>query len=81
MSSTIRDITHILPSIFKMLRFLEAKNARCYCVPPAKMLAGKPTLTKLSCFPLKNILKSQHEKAATLHSGDAGSKPCSFKCY
>lgn len=79
MSRTIIDIPHILLSMVKMLRFLEAKNANCYCVPPAKILAGKPTPTKLRCFLLKDILKSQPEKVATLHSRDTGSNPCSFK--
>lgn len=80
MPRTIIDIPHILPSMLKKLIFLGGKNAHCYCVPPAKILAGKPTPTKLSCFPLKNILKSHHEKSATVHSKGAGSKPCSFRC-
>lgn len=80
MSRAITDMLHIFPSIFKIFRLLEAKSA-CYFVPPAKMFAGEPMPTKLSCFILKNILKPQHEKAATLHSRDAVSKPCSFKYY
>lgn len=69
MSRTIIDMIHILPPMFKIFRLLEAKNAR-YFVPPAKMFAGEPTPTKLSCFPLKIILISQHKKAAALHSRD-----------
>lgn len=49
MSRTITDMLHILPSMFKMFRLLEAKNA-CYFVPPAKMFAGEPTPTKLFSF-------------------------------
>lgn len=77
MSRTITDMLHIFPPMFKMFRLLEAKNAP-YFVPPAKVLAGEPTHTKLSCFISKNILKSQYKKAATLHSRDTGSKTLPF---
>lgn len=80
MSRTITDVLQIFPSMFKMFRWLEAKNAR-YFVPTAKVFAGETTPTKVCCFILKNIYKYQQENAATLHSRDAGSKPCTFKCY
>lgn len=70
MSRTTNHICHILPSKLKMHIFLQDRNALCYYVLPTKMSSGKPTPAKLSCFPVKNILKSQCEKVATLH-GDA----------
>lgn len=54
MSRTITDMLQIFPSMFKMFRWLEAKNAR-YFVPTAKVFAAETTPTKVCCFILKNI--------------------------
>lgn len=52
MSRTITDMLQIFPSMFKMFRWLEAKNA-CYFVPTAKVFAGETIPTKVCCFILK----------------------------